>query len=76
MKAFIKSSYTDPWMCTDDIEAILIAVLMAEHPRLGVDSVLPYDIAMLVAKQFQKDVSYLMKYFIKHTHSRVAGAGC
>ena len=50
------------------IEAKVLAVLMAGHPRLGANSVLPYDIAMLVAKQFQKDVSYSMIYCIKHTH--------
>ena len=54
--------------CALMIEDKLIAVLMAENPRLGVDSVLPYDIAMLVAKQFQMDVSFSMKYFVKHTH--------
>jgi hypothetical protein len=39
------------------LESKVIAVLMAEHQRLGVDSILPYDVAVLVAKQFQEDVS-------------------
>jgi hypothetical protein len=40
------------------IEAKVLAVLMAGHPRLGANSVLPYDIVVFVAQQFQNDVSY------------------
>jgi hypothetical protein len=43
-----------PKLAASMTEDELIAVLMNEHPLLGVDSVLPYDIAMHVAKQFQK----------------------
>ena len=39
------------------IEPTLIAVLMAEHSRLGRDSVIPTDVATLVARQIHKDVS-------------------
>ena len=47
------------------MEAKLIAVLMAEHPRLGVDSVLPYDVAVLVAKQYRQQVNYLLNIRVR-----------
>jgi hypothetical protein len=32
------------------IEPTLIAILMAEHPRLGEKSTIPHDIAFIVAR--------------------------
>jgi hypothetical protein len=39
------------------IEPTLISTLMAEHPRLGVNTTIPTDVVVLIAKMVHKDVS-------------------
>ena len=39
------------------IEPTLIAILMAEHPRLGHNAAIPTDVTMLIAGFVHKDVS-------------------
>jgi hypothetical protein len=40
-----------------DLNEKTLAIVMAEHQRLGAVSFLPHDICMIIAKQFQMDVS-------------------
>lgn len=44
-------------MAASDIEPTVIAVLMAEHPRLGCSSVIPTDVVELIAREVHQDVS-------------------
>jgi len=39
------------------IEPTLVTILMAEHPRLGVNTTIPTDVVVLIAKMVHKDVS-------------------
>ena len=39
------------------IEPTLVTILMAEHPRLGVNTTIPADVVVLIAKMVHKDVS-------------------
>jgi hypothetical protein len=48
------------------IEPTLVAVLMAEHPSLGRNSVIPTDTVTLIARQIHKDVSNYLNTFINN----------
>lgn len=48
-----------------NFEPTLVAILMAEHPRLGMNSTIPTDVVPIIAKLVHQDVSiYLIKYRI------------